>query len=79
MAENITSKCPHCGSTNLSTEPVYTEREWEESYGREDSSADSQIALFCVTCGHFIGTVDSPLREKNRNLHSKLIQELGRE
>jgi hypothetical protein len=60
----MNGKCPHCNSTNLSTEPVYLDdEEWE--YGVDDENDPSgQIAVFCVTCGHYLGTIQSELRGK---------------
>jgi hypothetical protein len=54
--------CPKCGSTNVATEPIYDE---------EDGLAD-EVALFCLTCGHYLGEVDFSLHEKMRDFRETL-------
>jgi hypothetical protein len=74
--DKLSGKCPHCSSTNLSTEPVYLDEEdyWEYDYGHADEDEGQEIAVFCVTCGHYMGTISSDLRGKSS--HADFIRQL---
>ncbi|MEI6043624.1 MAG: hypothetical protein WCS37_04430 [Chloroflexota bacterium] len=62
MDEKLASRCPNCGSTNLQTEPLY---DYEEG-------PTEQLALFCVSCGRYMGEMPSKLKERMRALRSQL-------
>lgn len=62
MSEKLSSRCPNCGGTNLQTEPLY---DYEE--GLTD-----QLALFCVSCGHYMGEMPSELRGQMDTFRSSL-------
>jgi hypothetical protein len=62
MKEKLASRCPNCGSDNLQTEPLY---DYEE--GPTD-----QLALFCVSCGRYIGEMPSELKGRMQSLRSQL-------
>jgi transcription elongation factor Elf1 len=55
--------CPKCGSTNVATEPIYDDEE-----GLVD-----EIALFCLTCGHYLGEVEFGLHAKMRDFQENII------
>lgn len=59
--------CPKCRSTNLQTEPIY---DWEDGLTDE-------IALFCVTCGHYLGELSGTLHGQSQSLHNSLLSGLS--
>lgn len=62
MSEKLPSRCPNCGGSNLQTEPLYD---------YEEGSTD-ELALFCVSCGHYIGEMPSELRGRMLALRNAL-------
>jgi DNA-directed RNA polymerase subunit N (RpoN/RPB10) len=66
MKEKLPSRCPNCGSDNLQTEPLY---DYEE--GPTD-----QLALFCVSCGRYIGEMPSALKGRMQSLRNLLASDL---
>lgn len=55
--------CPKCGSTNVASEPIYDE---------EEEIVTDYIALFCITCGHYLGEVEFSLHERMHNLRANI-------
>ncbi|NWJ45137.1 MAG: hypothetical protein HXX08_04580 [Chloroflexi bacterium] len=79
MENKISGKCPHCSSTNLASEPVYPFDETEMIYDYDDEEeSETLIAVFCVTCGHYLGAVESELRQGKRDWHSTMLNEFKR-
>lgn len=64
------NRCPKCGSTNLQTEPLYY-YEWE------DELEEDELALFCVSCGHYLGEMPNHLKAEAEVLRSKALSNLG--
>jgi len=62
MSGKLPSRCPNCGGNNLQTEPLY---DYEE--GPTD-----ELALFCVSCGHYLGEMPSHLKGQMQALRSRL-------
>ena len=62
MSEKLPSRCPNCGGTNLQTEPLYD----------YDEGLTDELALFCVSCGHYMGEMPSELRGRMVALRSGL-------
>jgi len=76
MNSNLSDKCPHCGSSNLASEPVYSDTdEWDDETEQLEENYHSQVAIFCITCGHFIGEIKSELRGKTNSLHSSFLKQ----
>ena len=73
MTYKPSATCPKCGSWNLATEPVYDDEEgWQDEYDTEEDG-NSQIAVYCVTCGFYAGVIDSELRQSSHRLRDNLI------
>lgn len=66
----FSNRCPKCGSTNLQTEPLYY-YEWE------DESDEAELALFCVSCGHYLGEMPNHLQGQAEFLRSKALSSLS--
>ncbi len=62
MGEKLSSRCPNCGGDNLQTEPLY---DYEEGLTDE-------LALFCFSCGHYLGEMPSQLWQQMDALRSTL-------
>lgn len=62
MGAKLPSRCPNCGGNNLQTEPLY---DYEE--GPTD-----ELALFCFSCGHYLGEMPSELKGQMQALRSHL-------
>jgi hypothetical protein len=62
MSEKLPSRCPNCGGTNLQTEPLYDEEE----------GPTEELALFCVSCGRYMGEMPSQLKGSMRDFRGSL-------
>lgn len=70
----LPGRCPACGSTNIQAEPLYP---YEDENGDdldfgypEDETGDT--AVFCVSCGHYLGEMRSELTGRMSELRSNL-------
>lgn len=62
--------CPACGSTNIQSEPLYPyEDEYDYGYD-EDEMGD--LAVFCVSCGHYLGEMKSELTSRMQDFRREL-------
>ncbi len=68
----LPGRCPNCGSTNIQAEPLYPyEDEEYDDYGyNQDEPGD--LAVFCVSCGHYLGEMDSELFERAKAMRRQL-------
>ncbi len=62
MSEKLPSRCPNCGSDNLQTEPLYDEEE----------GPTGELALFCFSCGRYMGEMPSELQQKMQSYRQSL-------
>lgn len=74
------ARCPNCGSNNIQGEPLYLyEDEDDYGYGYDDQNdEDNNIAVFCVSCGHYLGETRSELFAKARALRQTVVRNLYR-
>lgn len=65
-------RCPNCGSSNIQAEPLYPYDDlWEEDYPvDEDDQGD--VAVFCVSCGHYLGEMQSELTGRMQDFQRRL-------
>jgi DNA-directed RNA polymerase subunit N (RpoN/RPB10) len=67
----IPGRCPKCGSANIQGEPLYPYEDlFEEDYPAEDDQGD--LAVFCVSCGHYLGEMQSELTGRLQDFQQKL-------
>ncbi len=70
--KNLPGRCPACGSTNIQGEPLYPYDDdgWEDdSFGPDD---EGDVAVFCVSCGHYLGEMQSELTGRMQSLRGDL-------
>ncbi len=74
----MSGRCPNCGSTNLQTEPIYPyeDEEYLDSFEHEDTG---DLAVFCVSCGHYMGEIASHLTARMQAVRSKALDQLADE
>ncbi|HEX2913084.1 MAG TPA: hypothetical protein VH186_19925 [Chloroflexia bacterium] len=70
--QKMSGRCPNCGSTNIQSEPLYPYDEEEDPYVYDDNEEPGEIAVFCVSCGHYMGEMNSQLGEKMRSFRNQL-------
>lgn len=66
------ARCANCGSNNIQGEPLYLYEDEEDDFGYDEND-DANIAVFCVSCGHYLGETHSDLFEKAQNLRNSLL------
>ena len=76
---NLPGRCPNCGSNNIQAEPLYPYEYLDEyDYGAEtDDEENGDLAVFCVSCGHYLGEMDSELFDRMRKFRRDLSEWLG--
>jgi hypothetical protein len=72
----IPGRCPKCGSSNIQGEPLYPYEDlWEEDYPAEEDQGD--VAVFCVSCGHYMGEMQSELTSRMQDFQQRLRGQFG--
>lgn len=66
----LPGRCPACGSTNIQGEPLYPYD--EDEYGYDEEDVPGNVAVFCVSCGHYLGETDSSLLGRMQELRGSL-------
>lgn len=67
----LPGRCPSCGSTNIQGEPLYPYEDLlQEDFPAEDDQGD--VAVFCVSCGHYLGEMQSELTGRMQDFQDKL-------
>jgi hypothetical protein len=65
-------RCPNCGSNNIQAEPLYPYDDlWEEDYPADDEEV-GDVAVFCVSCGHYLGEMQSELTGRMQDFLRRL-------
>ena len=67
-------RCPACGSTNIQGEPLYPYQDddgYDIDYGYDEDEL-GDVAVFCVSCGHYLGEMQSELSGRMYELRSGL-------
>lgn len=65
-------RCPNCGSNNIQAEPLYAYDDlWEEDYPADDEET-GDVAIFCVSCGHYLGEMESELTGRMQDFQRRL-------
>ncbi len=65
-------RCPNCGSSNIQAEPLYLyDYDDEYDFGYHDDEK-GDLAVFCVSCGHYLGEMQSELTARMQNYRQEL-------
>jgi hypothetical protein len=68
----IPGRCPKCGSNNIQAEPLYPYEADEYDWSADSGDAPGDLAVFCVSCGHYLGEMDSELFDRMRAYRRQL-------
>ena len=73
--ESLKGRCPNCGSNNIQAEPLYPYEEDEDYFsgraGGDEAAGD--LAVFCVSCGHYMGEMASQLTARMQTLRRRAL------
>jgi hypothetical protein len=69
------ARCPNCGSTNIQSEPLYAYED-EDDYGWDDANEPGNLAIFCVSCGHYLGEANTDLLNRSRAIQNDVLRRM---
>lgn len=72
---SLPGRCPNCGSTNIQAEPLYPYEDEYDDYADDQDTGD--LAVFCVSCGHYLGEMHSELFDQMDSYRQQLAAWLG--
>ncbi len=76
-SKSMPGRCPNCGSTNIQAEPLYPYDDEDEYsyYDENEIEAEGDLAVFCVSCGHYMGEMASHLTARLHVVRSQALDQ----